>query len=199
MISDGARGAARVDLVQEAREIVARYPSGRSRSALLPLLHLAQRRDGHLTKEGIEEVAGVLSLTPAEVTAVATFYTMLHLEPKGRRVVSVCHNIACTIAGAEEVIDALTRHLGIEAGETTADGEFTLERAECLAFCDRAPMMQIDYREMIGPLNASGAVELLNRLKGAPAAPSHEEPLLIESISITHEEREWLHREEEQP
>lgn len=164
-----------VDLARHSEEITRRYPPSRSRSALIPLLHLAQRRDGYLTRSGIDEVAGILGLSPAEVTAVATFYTMLHMKPKGRHVVSVCHNIACTLSGAEEIISNLESKLGISCGETTSDGEFTLERAECLAACDLAPMMQIDYDQMIGPLTATQATELLERLEAGGERPVSRE------------------------
>lgn len=199
-----------VDLAGRSEEITRRYPPSRSRSALIPLLHLAQRRDGYLTRSGIDEVAGILGLSPAEVTAVATFYTMLHMKPKGRHVVSVCHNIACTLSGAEDVISKLESKLGISCGETTEDGEFTLERAECLAACDLAPMMQIDYDQMIGPLTATQAIDLLERLEAegerpatseaaaGQAAPAFNEPLLIESISISEEEEGLLRRKREE-
>lgn len=152
------------DLSERAPDIIARYPEGRSRSAILPLLHLAQERDGYLTKEGMAEVGGILGLSAAEVYSVASFYTMFHLKPKGRRLISVCHNIACSLAGAERLIAALEDHLGIGCGETTEDGAFTLERAECLAACEMAPMLQIDHQMMVGPLDAEQAVSLVEGL-----------------------------------
>lgn len=197
-----ASSGAWVDLDEKVPEILARYPESRSRSALLPLLHLVQERDGFLTSTGIEQIARILGLFPAEVTAVATFYTMLHLRPKGRRVVGVCHNVACTLAGAEAIISALEKELGIECGSTSGDGMFTLERAECLARCDYAPMLQIDYDEMIGPLNPDSAVQLISSYAAeTPVSdrpePGAEEPLLIDSIEISDEEERWLHREED--
>lgn len=168
-----SNGKTEVDLAGLAQQIVGRYPAGRSRSALIPLLRLAQERDGHLTRQGIDDVSALLGLAPAEVTAVASFYSMLHRKPKGRRVISVCHNLACTIAGAEDVIAALEKHLGVACGSTTADGEFTLERAECLAFCDKAPMLQVSYDEMVGPLTPESAVTFVESLRvsgeGAPS------------------------------
>lgn len=186
-----------IDLAERAQEIIGRYPPGRSRSALLPLLHLAQQRDGYLTQQGIDEVGSILTLSPAEVTAVATFYTMLHRSRKGRRVVSVCHNIACTLSGAEEVISAIENELGIKCGTTTADGAITLERAECLARCDLAPMMQVDYDEMIGPLTTSGALRTVAALRQSQPQATEEEPLLIDEISLSQQEQELLHREED--
>ena len=152
----------------EVAAIIARYPEGRSRSALLPLAHLVQRRDGYVTPEGMRQVADVLGLTLAEVRSVISFYTMFHLKPKGRHTVSVCHNIACSMRGAESVISALESRLGVECGETSSDGEITLERAECLAACDLAPMLQIDYDEVVGPLALESVSSVIDRLVLAP-------------------------------
>jgi NADH-quinone oxidoreductase subunit E len=160
-----------IDLQAAAPEILSRYPEGRGRSALLPLLRLAQERDGYLTQEAMAEVAGILGLTTAEVASVATFYTMFHLKPKGRHVVSVCHNLSCDLWGAENVIAGLERHLGVECGHTTSDGEFTLERAECLAACDLAPVIQIDYDRLYPRMDAASGIRLLESLKEG-AAPS---------------------------
>ena len=114
------------------------YP--KRRSALIPLCHLAQAQDGFLTEEAMEDIAGLLGCTPAEVRGTASFYDMLHTEPVGRHVVTVCTNIACMLAGAYEVLDHAEASLGVSVGQTSADGEFTLEEAECLAGCDRAPV-----------------------------------------------------------
>ena len=136
----------RMPLAEPAKEILARYPEGRSRSAIMPLLRLAQERDGYVTTEAISEIGAILGLSSAEVLAVASFYSMYHLKPKGRHVISVCHNLACNLMGAEQVIEHLEDTLGVGSeGETTADGLFTLERAECLAACDSAPCLQVDY------------------------------------------------------
>ena len=137
-------------LAAVAPEILARYPAGRERSAVMPLLRLAQERDGYVTQEAIAEIGDILGLSSAEVLAVATFYSMYHLKPKGRHVISVCHNLSCNLMGAEDILEHLEDTLGVGSeGETTADGAFTLERAECLAACDIAPCVQIDYDEML--------------------------------------------------
>jgi NADH-quinone oxidoreductase subunit E len=133
------------DLRQTALEIVGRYPN--SRSAILPLLFLVQSVEGYVTEPGMREVAEILGLTPAEVLATATFYTMLKKKPQGEYLISVCRNISCTHMGARKVIGALEEHLRIEVGETTPDGKFTLETAECLATCDGAPALQINYED----------------------------------------------------
>ncbi|MBW3587789.1 MAG: NAD(P)H-dependent oxidoreductase subunit E [Actinobacteria bacterium] len=153
-----------IDLRERAETIVERYPPGRGRSAMLPLLHLAQERDGYVTPRAIEEIADILGLSTADVTGVASFYHMLHMKPKGRTVVSVCHTLACAIAGAEGVISALEDRLKVSPGQSTADGEFHLERAECLAHCEIAPMIQIDYDEMVGPLTPEGAIEVIDAI-----------------------------------
>lgn len=179
-----------------APAILARYPEGRSRSGLLPLLRAAQENDGYVTREAIDDIAGILGISAAEVSGVASFYHMLKLAPKGRQVISVCHNLACTLLGAEDVIEALEERLGIRTGETTADGEFTLERAECLAACDLAPMIQIDYDEMIGPVTPSWT-PWRPEPQHLPALPENgalsseegeEEGFLIDTIPIAPEE-----------
>ncbi len=132
------------DLVARARELVELYPH--PRSALIPICHLAQEQDGWLRPEAIEEIAELLGLQPAEVLGTASFYEMLHTEPVGTYVISVCTNIACMLRGAYELLDHIEQHLGIRAGATTADGTFTLEDAECIADCGRAPCLQVNHR-----------------------------------------------------
>lgn len=155
------------DLATKAKEILRRYPTGRGRSALLPLLHLVQDRDGYVTEQGMRDVAQILGITPAEVNSVATFYSMYHLRPKGRHVISVCHNIACSLAGAERLIASFEENLGTAAGQMSADGDVTLERVECLAACDLAPMIQIDYDQMSGPIRIEEVPKILKDLKRA--------------------------------
>lgn len=134
----------RIDLRQRAEELVALYP--RKRSAMLPLLHLAQEQDGYLTNEGIAEVAELTGTTPADVRGTASFYEMFHLEPVGKYVVSVCTNIACLLAGGEELLEHASTTLGCAVGSTSDDGLFTLEEAECLADCNIAPCVQVNHR-----------------------------------------------------
>ena len=114
----------------EVQEIRARYPE--ARSAILPALRLAQERhDGWLPREAFEEVADALDLTPAYCRSVASFYDMFHLEPVGRHLVEVCTNVSCALVGAQQVVEAFEQELGIEPGETTADGRITLRLVEC--------------------------------------------------------------------
>jgi len=129
-----------------AEAIVARYPAGRARSAVLPLLYLVQSVEGRLTQEGLREVGELLGITTAEVEAVASFYTMLRLRPTGTHVVSVCTNLSCALRGANDVYGAAHDAAGVEHGdETSPDGVFTVHEEECLGACDSAPVVQIDF------------------------------------------------------
>ena len=152
------------DEVREtALKIVAKYPN--KRSAALPLLYLVQSVEGHVTDAGMREVADLLELTPAEVLATSSFYTMFKKRPQGDYLISVCRNISCTHRGARKVFEALEERLGIETGECTADGRFMLEAAECLATCDGAPSMQINYEDFYR-VTPQSAVEVVNELEG---------------------------------
>jgi NADH-quinone oxidoreductase E subunit len=132
------------DIVTRARELVGLYPH--PRSALIPICHLAQEQDGWLCPEAIDEIAALVELTPAEVLGTASFYDMLHTEPVGTYVVSVCTNIACMLRGAYELLDHVQDTLGVRSGATTADGMFTLEETECIADCGRAPCLAVNHR-----------------------------------------------------
>ncbi len=131
-------------MAARARQLVSLYP--KARSALVPLCHLAQEQDGWLRPEAMEEIAELVGVTPAEVRGTASFYDMLHTEPVGRYVVSICTNIACLLDGAAELLDHASERLGVPVGGTTADGVFTLEEAECLADCDHPPCVQVNHR-----------------------------------------------------
>ena len=132
-------------LIQEIRAIAGQYPE--TRSAILPALHLAQERnDGWLPPQALEEVGTALGVTPAYVQSVASFYDMLHLEPVGRHLVEVCTNISCALVGAQQVVEAFERELGVRPGETTADGQVTLKTMECAGGCGWAPVVMVDHR-----------------------------------------------------
>ncbi|HVL64966.1 MAG TPA: NAD(P)H-dependent oxidoreductase subunit E [Actinomycetota bacterium] len=148
--------------LETARRIIAKYPH--KRSAALPLLFLVQSVEGHVTESGMKDVAKLLDLTPAEVLATGSFYTMLKKRPQGDYLVSVCRNISCTHLGARRVVAALEDALGVGPGETTPDGRFSLEAAECLATCDGAPSMQINYEDFYR-VTPEGAVEVVERLR----------------------------------
>jgi len=149
-----------------ADEIVSRYPSEHARSAVLPLLYLAQSVEGNVTREGLREVADLLGLTTAEVEAVASFYTMLRLRPTGKHLVNVCTNLSCALRGAREVYEAAHRATGIaHGGERSEDGLFSVHEEECLGACDAAPVVQIDFanHDRVTPQRMGELIELLRR------------------------------------
>lgn len=127
-----------------AQEIIGRYP--RPKSALMPLLHLAQEQEGYVTEEAMIHIAELVGCTPAEVLGTASFYEMFKREPVGEYLINVCTNISCMLVGGEELLDHLERRLGIRSGSTTTDGKFTLEDVECIAACTEAPCLQVNYR-----------------------------------------------------
>ena len=129
-----------------AESIIARYPAGRERSAIMPLLYLMQSVEGQVTRDGLREVADLLGIRTAEVEAVASFYTMLRLRPTGTHVISVCTNLSCALRGAGDVFEAAHEATGVEHGhETSDDRAFTIHEEECLGACDAAPVVQIDF------------------------------------------------------
>jgi NADH-quinone oxidoreductase subunit E len=136
--------------LERAKEIIARYPEGKHKSALIPLLHLAQEENnGWLSVEAMDYVAELLRLTPIEVYEVATFYSMYNLKPVGRYLFEVCQTGPCMLQGSDEIIEYIKQKLSINVGETTPDGMFTLKTVECLGACGYAPMMQMGkfYKE----------------------------------------------------
>lgn len=136
-----AFGKETLDLIQS---IISRYPAGRQKSALLPLLHIAQAEcDGWLSPETMDYVASLLNIQAIEVYEVATFYTMFNLHPVGNCVIEVCRTGPCWLNGSDDIIAHLEKKLNIKVGETTADGMFTLKTVECLAACGNAPVMQV--------------------------------------------------------
>ncbi len=154
------------DNLAEAHRHIAKYPEGRQASALLPLLHLAQRQNaGFLTLQALDYIADFLQMAPIRVYEVATFYTMFKLHPMGRHHVEVCTNVPCWLRGSDDIIAACRQKLGIGPGETTADGLFTVSEAECLGACVNAPMMQIgdDYYEDLTPETTAAVLDALAR------------------------------------
>lgn len=130
--------------LKKVDEIIARYPEGKQKSALIPLLHIAQEdNNGWLDIPTMDYVASLLSIKPIEVYEVATFYTMFNLKPVGKYVFEVCRTGPCMLNGSDDIIDYIKETLGIKEGETTPDGMFTLKPAECLGACGYAPMMQL--------------------------------------------------------
>ena len=127
-----------------AHEIIARYP--KRKSALIPLLHVSQEQNGHVTNEAMRHIAELLDITPAEVIGTASFYEMFKFEPVGRYMINICGTLSCALLGAEELMHHAEETLGVRAGSTTDDGLFTLEHAECQAACTEAPCLQVNYR-----------------------------------------------------
>jgi NADH-quinone oxidoreductase E subunit len=151
------------ETVERARALIALYPE--PRSALIPLCHLAQEQDGWLTPAAMSDIADLVGVTPTEVFGTATFYDMLHTEPVGTHLVSVCTNIACLLNGAAELLEHAESALGVNAGGTTSDGAITLEEAECLADCDRPPCVQVNHR-FVGAQTADTFDQLVAELRG---------------------------------
>ena len=157
-------------LTAEAQTIIARYPQ--ARSALLPLLHLAQAHDGYLTRAGIAFCARQLDLTDAEVTAVATFYSMYRRVPTGDYLIGVCTTTLCAVMGGDAILETLESELGVHAGQTTDDGLITLEHIECNAACDYAPVVMVNW-EFFDNQSPSTARELVAALrKGEAVTPT---------------------------
>ncbi|SDN75009.1 NADH-quinone oxidoreductase subunit NuoE [Lentzea jiangxiensis] len=164
--------------VDRAQAIIARYPQ--ARSALLPMLHLVQSVEGYVSQDGIRFCAGQLDLSEAEVSAVATFYTMYKRRPCGEHLVSVCTNTLCAALGGDEIYSTLKSHLGVgheeTAGEPGTPGSITLEHAECLAACDLGPVLQVNYEfydnqtpeKALGLVQALQAGEKPDPTRGAP-------------------------------
>ncbi|MFM2183278.1 MAG: NADH-quinone oxidoreductase subunit NuoE [Actinomycetota bacterium] len=130
--------------VQLASEIIGRYPQ--PRSATIPLLHLAQQQNGYVTNESIAHIAELVGATAAEVLGTCTFYEMFKMKPVGKFLINVCGTMSCALMGAADVIHRAEQVLGIRVGDTTDDGLFTLEQAECQAACTEAPCLQVNYR-----------------------------------------------------
>lgn len=156
-----------------ASEIIARYP--RPKSALIPLLHLAQEQDGFVADDAMEHIAELIGVTPAEVLGTCSFYEMFKREPVGDYLVNVCTNIACLLVGGEELLEHLEERLGVKAGSTTTDGTFTLEDVECIAACTEAPCLQVNYRYFykVTPEAADALLEDLREGRRAHEVPKH--------------------------
>ena len=132
------------ETARKCEEIIARYPEGWKEAAILPVLHLVQKEWGYVSLEGLKYVSQLLGMPAARAAGVMSFYPMFHKAPDGRHVIQVCSTLSCALCGAEEVVDYLKEKLKIEVGETTGDGRFTLEKAECIAACEGGPAIRIN-------------------------------------------------------
>ena len=149
--------------LERARLSMSLYPE--KRSAMIPLLHLVQEQDGYLTRDGMEQVAELLDLTPAEVYGTASFYDMFFLHPVGKYLISVCTNIACLLNGGYELLEHAEEKLGCSAGATSPDGMFTLEEVECIALCGNAPCLTVNWR-FFGDVTDADFDSLVDDLRG---------------------------------
>ncbi|HOA88096.1 NADH-quinone oxidoreductase subunit NuoE [Propioniciclava tarda] len=147
--------------IGELRELASRYPQ--ARSALLPMLHLVQSVDGRISPKGIEVCADILGISTAQVSGVATFYTMYHRRPAGKHHIGVCTTALCAVMGGDILLDEVGKKLGINEGETTPDGMFSLERVECNAACDFAPIMMVNW-EFMDNMTPAKASDILDKL-----------------------------------
>jgi NADH-quinone oxidoreductase subunit E len=164
---------------EEIKGLLARYPD--KKSAVLPLMHLAQREYGYMSDEAMKEVAGILDLDPTHILSLTGFYTLYYEEPVGKYVLEVCNDLACALRGADEFLDMACNKLGIGPHETTDDGLFTIIPVMCLAACDRAPMLQCNLK-FEEHLDEEKFDQLLARLR-AEAANGSNEPSVVEKIN----------------
>ena len=161
---------------KEVTDILAKYPPEHKRSAVMPLLYLAQRDDGFITKEAMREIAGLLEMSVTEVGGVVGFYTLYHDKQEGKYRMQVCTDLPCALRGAEAFLSELCENLGIQVGETSADGLITIETVTCLAACDKAPMFQlqsaddIEYHENMTVERTMELVRTLQRARKEAAS-----------------------------
>lgn len=168
------------NLLTNVQTLIAKYPVEQSKSALIPILHMAQAEfGGHLSQQAMDYVASILNIKPIEVYEVATFYTMFHMSPTGKYVLEVCRTGPCALVGAEEIIIYLKQKLGVQLNETTSDGLFTIKEVECLASCGTGPMLQVGEC-YVENLTESKVDEMIEALK--QGAPLDKEPASPHSL-----------------
>jgi len=142
-----ATPASFTDQTGEIQAILAKYPPEQKRAAVMPLLYLAQRSSGYVTKQALQAIARILEITPTEVAGIVGFYSLYYDQPAGKYRIQVCNDLPCALRGADQFLDKLCENLGIKVGETTPDGLVTIEAVMCLAGCNRAPMFQVQSGE----------------------------------------------------
>jgi NADH-quinone oxidoreductase subunit E len=128
---------------KEIDEVLAKYPEAHKRSAVMPLLYMAQRQDGYVSTQDMDDIAEILAISSTDVASIVGFYTLYHDEPGGRYRIQVCNDLPCALRGADQFLEDLCNHLHVQPGETTEDGTVTVEAVMCLAACDKAPMFQV--------------------------------------------------------
>ncbi len=159
-------------------QLKGRYPN--KRSAVAPSLYLLQAEQGYCSREGMEEIADILEMIPADVLSTASFYTMLYKEPVGHKVVDVCTNLACMVNGSDELLEYVSERLNTPVGGTSPDGRCTLRHVECLGYCDIAPLMEVDYRPF-GPLTREVVDRVLAAENLLPNSPTMDSNGVAES------------------
>ena len=155
---------------REVKQILAKYPPEYKRSAVMPLLYLAQREEGYITKDAMQDIADTLEISITDVGAIVGFYTLYHDKKEGKYRMQVCTDLPYALRGADQFMESLCANLGIKVGETTADGLITLEAVTCLAACDRAPMFQIQSKDSLKyyeDMNVDKTLELIDTLRKA--------------------------------
>lgn len=158
----------------EIETILAKYPPDQKRSAVMPLLYLAQREGGYVTKSDMVEIGEILGITSTDVASIVGFYTLYHDHPGGKIRIQVCNDLPCALRGADEFLENLCENLGIEVGETTQDGLVTIEAVMCLAACDKAPIFQVQSGEGIAYYEnqtVSSALEVVDALRVKDKSP----------------------------
>ena len=153
----------------EIQAILAKYPAEHKRAAVMPLLYIAQRETGYVTRHSLDDIAEILEISPTDVASIVGFYTLYYDEPQGKYRFQVCTDLPCALRGAEEFLEKLCENLGIQVGETTSDGLVTIEKVMCLAGCDKAPMFQVqtgaglEYHENQTVESALALIETLRK------------------------------------
>jgi len=157
---------------KEVKQILAKYPPEQKRSAVMPLLYLAQSEEGYITKDAMQDIANTLEISVTDVGEIVGFYTLYHDKKEGKYRMQVCTDLPCALRGADQFMESLCNNLGIKVGETTTDGLITLEAVTCLAACDRAPMFQIQSRDGLKyheDMTVDKTMELIDTLKKSGA------------------------------
>ncbi len=158
---------------QEIQAILAKYPADRKRSAVMPLLHLAQQEPGYITKQAMQEIGEILDMPVTDIDSIVGFYSLFHEAPEGRYQVQVCTDLPCALRGADEFLRQLCENIGVRVGETTPDGVLTIEEVKCLAGCHRAPMFQVQGKDGISyheNQTVDSAVALITALRDGKEA-----------------------------
>lgn len=162
---------------QEVEAILAKYPPDQRRSAVMPLLYLAQRDKMYITKQDMQEIGEIIGISATDVASIVGFYSLYYDEPEGKYRIQVCTDLPCALRGAEQFLEKLCENLGIRVGETTPDGMVTVEQVMCLAGCDKAPMFQVQSGEGLAYFEnqtLESAMEVMNRLRAEGRKNGHE-------------------------